>query len=242
MEQELDLIGNEQAGMIAALLGLQAAHNQMFTKPAHRLPSDTPADNKAVQALVEQANLPDNNTLSPTSKSLGGTAEYVNRPGVNVEYNPQADRAFLAHELGHAGNYNNPGIGKAAFHANRAFGDSPKIQEAISQALAFNPELQKRVTAAGISRGMRALAPAAAAGLIEGDNDMAVSLGLSLAMTSPELIDEALATKNALKYMKDAGMPASGAQKRRLAGSYLGYLAKPLAMAVGGNIAGNLID
>ena len=86
------------------------------------------------------------------------------------------------------------------------------------------------------------LPPSVQSWLETGVTSPSVSLGLSLAMTSPELIDEALATKNALKYMKDAGMPASGAQKRRLAGSYLGYLAKPLAMAIGGNIAGNLID
>ena len=89
---------------------------------------------------------------------------------------------------------------------------------------------------------MRALAPATAAGLIDGDDDLAASLGISFALNSPELIDEALASKNALKILKDAGMPASGAQKRRLAGSYLGYLAKPIAMALGGNVVGNLID
>ena len=54
-----------------------------------------------------------------------------------------------------------------------------------------------------------ALAIAGAAGLQEGDDDLAASLAIAAAAASPTLIDEALASKNALAIMQDAGTRAN---------------------------------
>ena len=55
--------------------------------------------------------------------------------------------------------------------------------------------------------------PAVAAALQEGDDDLAGSMALAAAIASPRLVDEALATKNALSIMDSAGMRASLGQR-----------------------------
>ena len=49
------------------------------------------------------------------------------------------------------------------------------------------------------------------------------------------LIDEALASKNALAIMNDAGLRANMAQRGRLAGAYMSYLAPVLIAGSVGN-------
>ena len=71
---------------------------------------------------------------------------------------------------------------------------------------------------------------------------MATSVGLSLAASAPTLIDEAMASQNALSMMNSMGNRASLGQRGRLAGGYLTYVAPVVATAVGANIVGNLMD
>ena len=72
--------------------------------------------------------------------------------------------------------------------------------------------------------------------------DSTASLAIAAAAASPTLIDEALASKNALAIMNDAGLRASLGQRGRLAGGYLSYLAPVLIAGSLGNAAGNLVD
>ena len=100
----------------------------------------------------------------------------------------------------------------------------------------------KALSAAGLFKGSRYLAPAVAAGLIDGDEDLATSVAISLAMSSPALLDEGIASTNALRIMDKAGAPATGMQKRRLAAAWADYLAPALIAGLSGNIVGNLVD
>ena len=133
--------------------------------------------------------------------------------------NPNASREYFAHELGH--------------HVS----DQTKIGHAV-RSLRNNPKLALALGAAGSMTG----APLLYSALQEGDDDMAESVALSIAASAPTLVDEALATKNGLAIMKDAGLPATIGQRGRLAGGYLSYTAPALLGAVGGNLIGNLAD
>jgi hypothetical protein len=75
-----------------------------------------------------------------------------------------------------------------------------------------------------------------------GDDDLDEAMLGTIALASPVLLDEALASKNALALMEDAGRPARLGQQGRLAGGYLSYLAAPITAAVLGNSLGNIID
>ena len=77
VENQLDIVNNEQAGLLAALLALRTGHHQMFI-PAHKLPSATPTTS-VVSDIIASANLPDTSTLSASNNSLGSTAEYLNK-------------------------------------------------------------------------------------------------------------------------------------------------------------------
>ena len=70
--------------------------------------------------------------------------------------------------------------------------------------------------------------PGLAAALQEGDDDLLGSIALAAGLASPTLIDEALATKNALAIMDTAGMRATLGQRGRLAAGYMTYLAPVL--------------
>ena len=85
-------------------------------------------------------------------------------------------------------------------------------------------------------------APLALAALIPGDDDLAPALAASYLAASPELLDEAFATQNALAMMNRAGSRASLGQRGKLAGAYLSYLGAPLVAGLGGQIAGNYMD
>ena len=71
---------------------------------------------------------------------------------------------------------------------------------------------------------------------------MLEGIAIASLLNSPTLVDEALATKNALAIMKDAGMPATMGQRGRLAGGYLSYASIPILAGMTGNLLGNIAD
>jgi len=132
-------------------------------------------------------------------------------------YNPNADRAILAHEMGHA------------------VSAKTKIGGAIRD-LRSNPKLAMAIAAA------TGVIPLGAAVLTPGDDDYNTAIAGSLALATPILIDEALATKNALAMLNTADMRANLGQRGRLAGGLLSYVAAPAVMASTGTAIGNQFD
>ena len=133
-----------------------------------------------------------------------------------VYQNPNADKAFFAHELGHIAS------------------DRTKLGNMV-RTLRDNPKLKNALLAAG------ALGGAGVAFTQEGTEDLDEALALSLLASAPTLADEAFATQQGLGMMADAGMKATPGQRARLAGGYLSYLASPLVAAVGSNLVGNVL-
>ena len=140
----------------------------------------------------------------------------------NIRINPNADASTYAHELGH-GVSQKTKIGKFVNDTRHKIAKNPMLAKAITGSLAIG-------------------VPSVAAALQEGDDDLAGSIGLAAALASPTLIDEALASKNALAIMNDAGIRANLGQRGRLAGGYLTYLAPVLLAGAAGNIVGNMAD
>lgn len=134
-----------------------------------------------------------------------------------ININPNLEDAAFMHELGHVAARQ----GRVGSFV-RSVRDNPKLMKALSQA-AF-------------------IAPMGLAALIPGDDDLAASIAASAFLSSPKLIDEALATKDGLSMMKSMGRPASGGQRARLAGDYMSYLISPVLSGLSGNFAGNLMD
>jgi hypothetical protein len=134
-----------------------------------------------------------------------------------VNINPNADRALLAHELGHIAS------------------DQTKVGNMIRSARS-NPKLTKALAAAALLGG------GATAAMTPGDEDLATSVALSYAAAAPTLVDEALANKNALAIMQSANMTATPLQRGRLAGGYLTYLGAPLLAGAVANQVGNYFD
>lgn len=134
-----------------------------------------------------------------------------------VSINPNADEAYLYHELGHIASQQGKLGGLI-----RGLRDNPKLTKALGKALIA--------------------APIGAAALIPGDDDLAQSVVLAYATQAPELLDEAMASLNGLSMMNRAGSRASLGQRGKMAGAYLSYLGAPLIAGLGGNFAGNLAD
>lgn len=134
-----------------------------------------------------------------------------------IKYNTYGDSAVLAHEMGHA------------------VGQRTKVG-AIINSLRSDPKLQ---TAIAASLG---LIPAGVAYTTPGDDEYNVAALGALALSSPKIIDEALATKNALAIMDNAGIRASLGQRGKLAGGLLSYMAAPIAAAHLGTAVGNVFD
>ena len=132
-------------------------------------------------------------------------------------YNPNADRAVLAHEMGHA------------------VSAKTKIGGAIRN-LRANPKLAMAIAAA------TGVIPLGAAVLTPGDDDYDAAIAGSLALAAPTLIDEGLATKNALAMMDTADMRANLGQRGRLAGGLLSYVAAPMVTATMATALGNQFD
>ena len=115
-------------------------------------------------------------------------------------------------------------------------------KQATRMPEAIAPTLRPFMTAPKVAAMGRLALPAALAAAIPGDDDASSALAASLILASPTLVDEALAHKNSLDVMKQAGMPATPRQKLRMAGAWGTYLAKPLTAALIGNVAGNVIE
>ena len=134
-----------------------------------------------------------------------------------INYNPNSDRAYLAHEMGHIASQQTD-IGH------------------LVNSLRNNPKLTK------VLLGATAAVPFVASALEAGDDDLDTSIMAALAASSPTIVDEALASKNALAIMDNAGMRATLGQRGRLAGALMSYTAGPILAAVAANKLGNVID
>ena len=143
------------------------------------------------------------------------------RKPATVMFNPNADEAYLAHELGHTAS------------TNTRHGDM--IRRIRDYSLA-NPAAATAIALAG------GLTPIAAGVMTPGDDDLDEAILGSIALTSPTLIDEALATKNALAIMEKSGQRANLRQRGRLAGGFLTYLGAPIMTGTLGNFIGNQFD
>lgn len=150
------------------------------------------------------------------AKGRGGT--YLEDfPLDRISYNPNADSAILAHELGHS----------VSRHTD--------IGDTVSK-LRHNPKL---AMALAIASG---IVPTAAAVMTPGDDEYDETMAANLALSLPTLVDEGLATKNALAMMNTAGMRASLGQRAKLAGGLLSYVSAPLISASLGTALGNQFD
>lgn len=134
-----------------------------------------------------------------------------------VNVNPNSSRDLLAHELGHHVTSNT---------------DKGRMVEKLRS----NPKL-----ATALSAGVFGL-PFLQSSLQEGDDDAASGIAIAALASSPTLINEALATKNGLAIMEDAGMKATMGQRGRLAGAFLSYAAVPVISGLAGNTLGNYVD
>ena len=160
-----------------------------------------------------------NYSVSPTT----GVREFMSseRLPATILTNPNADEIYLAHELGHTASTNTK-VGDAI----RRIRDYAQANPAAARSMAL---------AAGLT-------PIAAGAMTPGDDDLDEAILGSIALSSPVLIDEALASKNAIDIMKAAGRPPTMGQYGRLAGGYLSYLAAPIMTATLGNFVGNQLD
>ena len=165
---------------------------------------------------------PDQKADFMKAASHGGRVTKDGRPVSAISINPNVDASYYAHELGH-GVSQKTKAGKFINQARHKLEGNPKLGRALAMALT-------------------GAVPTIGAALQEGDDDLAGSIGLAAAMASPTLIDEALASKNALAIMKDAGIRANMGQRGRLAGGYLSYLAPVIIAGSVGNALGNVAD
>ena len=144
-----------------------------------------------------------------------GSSGPSNPPEIGI--NPNADRAYLAHEMGHLASQQTD-VG----HLVASLRENPKLKAALLGAM---------VTAPGV-----------AAALEEGDNDLDSSIALAALASAPTIADEALATRHGLAIMDKAGLRANLGQRGKLAGGLMSYLAAPLIAGASANAVGNLFD
>lgn len=137
--------------------------------------------------------------------------------GDRIHYNPNAARDIVAHEMGHA------------------VSRKTKVGEAVRN-LRGNPKLALALAAAS------GVLPVANAVLTPGDDDYDEAIMGTMALAAPTLIDEGLATKNALAMLDAADMRATLGQRGRLAGALLSYAAAPMIAGSLGTAIGNQFD
>ena len=140
-------------------------------------------------------------------------------PGVtpDIDINPNADRVYLAHEMGHlASQKTTVGNMAASLRAN------PKLKTALLGAM---------VTVPGVAAALEA-----------GDDDMDSSIALAALASAPTLVDEALASGHGLAIMNKAGLRANLGQRGKLAGGLLSYLAPAVIAGASANAVGNMFD
>ncbi len=155
------------------------------------------------------------NEVRDNSAYFAGSTSPGTSPAIAI--NPNADRAYYAHELGHlASQQTDVGHLVASLRAN------PKLATALTGAL---------VTAPGIAAAVQA-----------GDDDMDESIALAAAASLPSLVDEGLATKHGLAIMDKAGLRANLGQRGKLAGGFMSYLAPAILAGAAGNTVGNMLD
>lgn len=190
-------------------------------------------------------------SLSPESKHFPGVTysrhnDVRNQREFNIGYSLGTDSAAYAHELGHALAQSGD-FGASVNDIRHQLANMPQLQKALSNAMNTLPEgtaktLAPYMDARRLMAGSKYLLPAAIAAAIPGDNDVAATLAANIALASPTLLDEALATNRGLAIMEKAGMPATPRQRMRLAGAWGSYLAGPLVASLVGNVAGNAVD
>lgn len=161
--------------------------------------------------------------LGGNQRVYGKHSDGLGLPNVNdyrgdrIFYNEHASPEVLAHEMG---------------HTITATTDTGKL----IRTLRDNPKLSMALAAAS------GLVPLGAAMLTPGDDDYDEAMLGVTALAAPKLIDEGLATKNALAIMEDAGMRATLGQRGRLAGGLLSYVAAGLGSAALATAVGNQFD
>ena len=141
--------------------------------------------------------------------------------GERITFNPNADRAVLAHEMGHSVS-EKTNVGSKIRQLRTALDTNPKLKYALAAATGALP------------LGIAALNP--------GDDEYDQAIAGAIALSAPTLIDEGLATKNALAMLDTAGMRASLGQRGKLAGGLLSYVAQPMVLATGATAIGNQFD
>lgn len=136
-------------------------------------------------------------------------------------FNPNADASILAHEMGHS------------ITAKTDIG--AKIQD-IKHKIAANPKLGTAIAAAS------GLVPMGVAMATPGDDEYTTAALGNLALASPTLLNEALASKNGLALMNSGGIRASMGQRGLLAGALMSYAAVPMLLGATGTALGNQFD
>lgn len=162
------------------------------------------------------------NTPTSFAEVLADPSQYagssrINATPVQVSINPNIDRSYYAHELGHIASRQTD-VGH------------------LAASLRANPGLKKALLGAMMT------VPAVSAMIQEGDNDLDTSLAIAALTATPTLVDEALATKNGLAIMDTAGVRANLGQRGKLAGGLMSYLAAPIMAGAVGNVVGNQFD
>jgi len=192
------------------------AADTIAAKSAHGVPTGLNVNHHVPQGnqldrLIEAFT----NTNQYASSGKSRDPKFPNDYEINI--NPNADKAFLAHEMGH--------VLSDRTHAGRLVATArrnPMLTQALQTALLVSP--------------------GAVAALTQGDDDMAASVALAYAASAPKIIDEIMATNQALGIMDTAGMRASLGQRGKLAAGLMTYLGAPMLAATAGNVVGNLMD
>ena len=210
---------------IAAKRGIPASAGRPVYRPYERKPgSFTQADMMQSGGHAISQDLTSKQIAELRAQGAGDLIDDDGRLKETVMYNPNSDRAILAHEMGHS------------------MGSKTKIGGAARRAqqhLKANPNLAKAIGfSALISAGV---APA----MIPGDDDALISAGIMAVASAPQLIDEFNATREGLGILKGADMRASLGQRGRLAGAYLTYAGMPvingaIMAAIGNNFDENI--
>ena len=169
---------------------------------------NTPADGLA--GYIDAAR--NSNTYASNNPTADG--------GYRIRINPNADSAYLAHELGHVA------------------AQQTDVGKLISD-IRHNPKL----TNALVSGALLTVPAGTLAALNDGDDDMTASVLLSLAGASPTILDEVNASRHGLQIMDAAGMRGRlpGAAGR-MAGGLMTYVGAPVIVGGAANLAGNQFD
>ena len=197
-------------------------YGPLLDAAAKRAATIAPESSPLLVANKEYVPKPGEKLNTRDAASVGKATLKDGRQAHRISINPNIDASYYAHELGHAVSQKNK-VGAFVDKARHALQSNPKLGNALAMALP----------------GVTAFTGSA---LQEGDDDLASSIAIAAAMASPTLIDEALASKNALAIMNDAGLKANMAQRGRLAGAYMSYLAPVLIAGSVGNAVGNVAD